>query len=298
MSTVQQIKRRKRIRFNSAYLFIAPSILLIGVFIAEPIVQSLWMSLHSWTIGGTHQPFTGLSNYVSLMRDTRFWNALKVTVIYTVCVAVGQVGFGLAIASRLRRTTWYSSVIRVAYFFPFIGALAVVGVVWKFLLDPQVGLIAAWASKLGFIPIAWLQSTTWALPALIAVGIWKNVGFAMIIILAGMQGVPDQLYEAATMDGAGAWGQFIHVTMPALRPTLLFAMIIATINGLQLFDLNYVMTNGGPLFHTESVVMYLYQRGFIDFKMGYATAIAWILFLVIMVISFAQLRLMRYKDVD
>ena len=297
MSTVQ-LKRRKRIRFNSAYLFIAPSLLLIGVFIAEPIVQSLWMSLHDWTIGGAHQLFTGLSNYASLLGDGRFWNALKVTVIYTVCVAVGQVGFGLAIASRLRRTTWYSSVIRVAYFFPFIGALAVVGVVWKFLLDPQVGLLAAWASKLGFVPIAWLQSTTWALPALIAVGIWKNVGFAMIIILAGMQGVPDHLYEAATMDGAGAWGQFIHITMPSLRPTLLFAMIIATINGLQLFDLNYVMTNGGPLFHTESVVMYLYQRGFIDFRMGYATAIAWILFLVIMVISFAQLRLMRYKDVD
>jgi len=279
-------------------LFITPSVLLIVVFIAEPIVQSLWMSLHDWTIGGAHQIFTGLHNYAQLLSDSRFWNSLRVTVVYTVVVAVGQVGVGLAVASRLRRTSWYASVIRVAYFFPFIGSLAVVGVVWKFLLDPQVGLIAAWASKLGFTPIAWLQSTTWALPALIAVGIWKNVGFAMIIILAGMQGVPDQLYEAATMDGAGRWGQFVHVTLPALRPTLLFAAIMATINGLQLFDLNYVMTAGGPLFHTESVVMYIYQRGFIDFRMGYATAVAWILFLVIMTVSFVQLRLMRYKVVD
>jgi ABC-type sugar transport system permease subunit len=291
-------RRRRRLRFNGAYLFIAPSVILIAVFIAEPIVQSGWMSLHDWTIGEATHKFVGFANYTALYHDSRFWNALRVTVVYTVVVSVGQVLLGLAVAARLRKTTWYSSLLRSAYFFPFIASLVVVGIVWKFLLDPQVGLVDGWLGDIGISAPDWLQSTALALPTVIAIGIWKNVGFAMIVLLASMQQVPEFLYEAATLDGANAWQRFRHVTLPALRPALLFTSIIATITGLQLFDLVFAMTSGGPIFHTESVVMYLYEKGFVEFQMGYASAIAWVLFLIILAISAVQLRVARYRDAD
>lgn len=292
------VRRRRHFRFNSAYVFVAPTVILMAIFIVEPMLQSAWMSLHDWTIGESVHRFVGAGNYLGLLQDDRFWNALKVTWVYTVFVAVGQVVLGLALASRLRRTTWFTSLLRAAYFFPFIGSLAVVGIVWKFLLDPQVGLVDAWMTKLGILPIEWLQSTSLALPSVIAIGIWKNLGFTMIVLLAGMQGVPEQLYEAATLDGANGWQRFRHVTLPSIRPALLFSTVIATVTGLQLFDMVYVMTSGGPIFHTESIVMYIYQRGFVDFRMGYASAIAWVLFLMILAISLVQLRLLRSDDDD
>lgn len=291
-------RRRRRPRLPSAYLFIAPSVILIAVFIAEPIIQSGWMSLHDWTIGEATHKFVGLANYTALYHDSRFWNALRVTVLYTVVVSAGQVLLGLAVASRLRKTTWYSSLLRSAYFFPYIASLVVVGIIWKFLLDPQVGLVNAWLGDVGINAPDWLQSTALALPTVIVIGIWKNVGFAMIVLLASMQQVPVFLYEAATLDGANTWQRFRHVTLPALRPALLFTSIIATITGLQLFDLVFAMTSGGPIFHTESVVMYLYEKGFVEFQMGYASAIAWVLFLIILAISAVQLRVARYRDVD
>jgi ABC-type sugar transport system permease subunit len=289
--------RRGRRRFNSAYLFIAPSLFIIAVFIAEPILQSGWLSLEHYTLGASSAPFAGFGNYTALWHDSRFWNALRVTVIYTAAVTIGQVVLGLAIASRLRRTTWYTSLLRTAYFFPYIASLVVVGVIWKFLLDPQVGLINAWLSDLGVSsPPDWLQSTGLALPTVIAVGLWKNVGFTMIVLLAGMQQVPADLYEAATLDGAGPWRRFRHVTLPALRPSLLFTVLIGTITGLQLFDLVFAMTGGGPVFSTESVVMYLYQKGFVESDMGYASAIAWVLFVIILAVSAVQLKVAGDRD--
>jgi len=290
--------RRRRVRLNPAYLFIAPSLILIAVFIVEPIVASGWMSLHDWTIGEATHRFVGLGNYRGLFGDARFRNALGVTVEYTVVVAVGQVVLGLALAERLRRTTWFTSILRAAFFFPFIASLAVTGVVWRFLLDPQVGLVDAWLARVGVGAPDWLQSTTLALPVVMTIGIWKNFGFSMIILLAGMQAVPTERYESARLDGANGAQQFRHVTLPALRGPLLFVTIIATVTGLQLFDLVYVMTSGGPVFHTESIVEYLYQEAFVDFRLGYASAIAWVLFVLIMVVSVVQLRIARYRDVD
>jgi ABC-type sugar transport system permease subunit len=289
---------RRRRKVNTAYLFILPSCVLIAVFILEPIVQSAWMSLHDWTIGASSQKFVGFGNYGKLLHDDMFWNALRATLEYTVVVAVGQIALGLAVAVRLRRTTWYSSLLRTTYFFPFISSLVVVGIIWKFLLNPQIGLVDGWARALHLGAPGWLQSTVLALPTVIAVGIWKNVGFTMIIMLAGLQQVPAFLYEAATIDGAGGWQRFRFITMPALRPALLFTLLLATINGLQLFDLVFAMTGGGPVFKTESIVMYLYETGFVNSQMGYATAIAWALFVIILGIALFQLRLMRYRDVD
>lgn len=290
--------RRRILRFNSAYLFVAPAVILAGVFIIEPIIQSGWMSLHDWTIGEDSHQWVGFRNYTELWHDDRFWNALRVTVGYTVLVVVGQVGIGLAIATWLRRTTWYTMLLRSAFFFPTIASLAVTGIVWKFLLDPQVGLVDGWLGKIGIGPQDWLQNTSLAFPSLVAVGIWKNFGFSMIVLIAALQGVPAVLHEAARIDGANSWQRFRYVTVPAIRPALLFTTVIGTINGLQLFDISYVMTDGGPLHHTESIVMYLYQRGFLEFRLGYASAIAWVLFLLILAVSVLQLRIGGDSDDD
>jgi ABC-type sugar transport system permease subunit len=287
---------RPRIRPNPGYLFVAPAVLLIAVFIVSPIIQSGWMSLHDWTIGETSHQWVGFGNYTTLWRDRRFWNALRVTCVYAIFVVTGQTLIGLLLATWLRRTTWFTTILRSAFFFPTIVSLAITGIVWKFLLDPQVGIVDGWLGKFGLGAPNWLQDTHLALPALIAVGTWKNFGFSMIVLLAGLQGVRPELIEAARLDGANAVQRFRHVTVPALRPALLFTTVIGTANGLQLFDLTYVMTNGGPIFHTESIVMYLYQRGFVDFRLGYAGAIAWVLFLLILVVSVIQLRTLRYRD--
>lgn len=290
--------RRRRPRWNSAWLFMAPSLILIAVFILEPILQTGWMSLHEWTIGEDSHKWLGLANYQRLFHDHRFANALGVTVQYTLAVTVLQVGLAVGLAVWLRRTTWFTTFIRGAFFFPAVASLAVSGVIWHFLLDPQIGLADAWLGGLHLGSYDFLQSEALALPTLIAVGVWKNVGFSMIVLLAGVQEIPAHLYEAATLDGAGRFGKFRYVTLPGLRQTLLFAIVIATINGLQLFDVVYTMTGGGPVFHTESVVMYLYQQGFVYFDLGYASAIAWILFLIILVVSAVQLRVLRVNDVD
>lgn len=293
------VRRRQRgRRLNPAYLYVAPALLLITVFIAEPILRSGWMSLHDWTVGEQSHRFVGLGNYAELFGDARFFNALRVTATYTVVVAGGQVLAGLALAIWLRRTTWYTVVLRSAFFFPTVASLAVVGVIWKFLLDPQVGLVNGSLNNVGQAGPGWLTDTKLALPTIMFVGIWKGVGFTMIVLVAALQGVPQHLYDAARIDGAGAWWQLRAVTLPALRPALLFTMVIATVTSLQLFDLVYVMTGGGPLFGTESIVMYLYQRGFVEFRLGYASAIAWVLFVLIVVVSMGQLKLARYRDED
>jgi ABC-type sugar transport system permease subunit len=297
-TSARRVSRKRRPRWNSAWLFMAPSLILIAVFIIEPILQTGWMSLHEWSIGEATHKWLGLGNYRRLVDDHRFWNALGVTLKYTAAVTILQVALALGLAVWLRRTTWFTTFIRGAFFFPAVASLAVTGVIWHFLLDPQIGLVDGWLGKLHLGSYDFLQSESLALPTLIMVGVWKYVGFSMIVLLAGVQEIPEHLYEAATLDGAGPVGKFRHVTLPGLRQTLLFAIVIATINGLQLFDVVYTMTGGGPVFHTESVVMYLYQQGFVYFDLGYASAIAWVLFLIILAVSAIQLRVLRVHDVD
>jgi len=288
----------RRRRINSGYLFVAPSMLLIAVFVVGPIAQALWMSVHEWSFVAPAKPFVGLANYRDLAGDDRFWNALKVTAVYTLGSVPMQILLALAVAlalnERLRAVAWF----RAAFFFPVISSPAVMAIVWRFLLDSDIGLLSHWLSQVGVGPTDWLQSTTWALPAVMGVGIWKNLGFTMVILLAGLQGIPEAYYEAAAIDGAGRWARFRHITLPGLRQTMLFVTVIGVIASLQAFDQVYVMTRGGPLFTTETLVTYMYDQGFNFFRMGYAAAIAWVLFVVIMVLSAVQLWLFRYQDVD
>lgn len=291
-------RRGPRIRFQPAWLFAFPSLAIILVFIVYPITQSFWYSLHNWRIGADVQEWLGLGNYIELFSDDLFWNALRVTFVFAIVSVIAQMVLGYWAAAALLRDSWFNRIVRSIFFFPTIVALATIGLVWRFLLDPSIGLVGGLTAALGAEPIAWLQDTTLALPTVIFVSVWKNLGFTMVILLAGLKGVPVHLYEAARLDGASAAQLTRYVTLPSIRPTLLFTTMILTINSLQVFDLVYVMTNGGPLFATDTLVTMMFREGFENFDIGYASAIAWVLFLLIMILSALQLRLFRYRDVD
>lgn len=283
---------------RAGLLFLLPSALIIGVFVLYPIARSLWMSLHDWSMFRLVHPFVGLANYAELAGDPRFWNALRNTAVFTVATVPLQVGIGLALAVALSRASWWSVFLRSVYFFPVISSFATMAIVWRFLLSADVGPTASWLRAAGLQPLDPLHSTALALPAVIMVGLWKNIGFTMVILLAALQDVPESLKEAAVLDGASRWRRFVHVTIPSIRHALLFTSVIAVIASLQVFDQVYVMTRGGPLFKTETLVTYMYEQGFSQYRSGYAAAIAWVLFLVIMLVSLVQLRLFRYSDVD
>ncbi|WP_407341550.1 carbohydrate ABC transporter permease [Pengzhenrongella phosphoraccumulans] len=291
-------QRRRRIRIQPAVLFLLPSALILGTFVIFPIFQSLWMSFHEWRIGADVQPWVGLGNYTRLLSDPQFFNALRITIIFTTVTVAVLLVLGFLLAYWLQRTNLLSRTLRSVYFFPTVVALSTIGIVWRFMLDPDIGLVAGVMKNLGLDPVAWLRSTTLALPTVIAVGIWKTLGFTMILLLAGLLGVPEQQYEAARLDGANSLQLIRHVTLPAMRPTLLFAAVILTIQSLQMFDLIFAMTHGGPLFSTETLVTFMYRQAFENFDFGYASAIAWSLFLVIVIVSALQLRFFRYNDVD
>ena len=289
---------KRKVRLNSAYLFIAPSMVIIAVFIVWPIIQAFWMSLHDWSFIAVERPFVGLANYIALVHDSRFWNSFRVTAVYTGISMPSQIILALLLALALNSRLRAARFLQAIYFFPVISSLAVMAIVWKFLLDPDIGLITHWFTQVGLPPINWLQSTTWALPSVIFVGLWKNIGFNMVILLAGLQAIPEIFYEAAAIDGASRWARFWNITLPGLRQTLLFVTIISVIGCLQMFDQVYVMTGGGPLFRTETLVTYMYHQGFDLFRMGYASSIAGVLFLIIMILSYFQLKFFKYQDVD
>ena len=291
-------RRRRRPRWQPAWLFMAPSLLILGVFVIYPILVSFWYSLHDWTIGATDQPFVGIDNYVALTQDPRFWNALLDTLELTVVSVAVLVVLGLGLALALVRDGVGQKIVRSAFFFPTVVSLTSIGLVWRFLLDPQLGLVAGVSESLGLPAVGWLQSPALALPAVIFVDIWKNAGFVMIIMIGGLKAVPAERLEAGRIDGATDSQLIRFITLPSIRPTMLFATLILTIQSLQLFDLVYVMTGGGPLFATDTLVTQVFREGFVNFRTGYASAISWVLFALIMLISLLQLRIFRYNDVD
>ena len=292
------VRRRPVLRWQPAWLFAAPSLLILGVFVIYPIFTSLWYSLHDWTVGAATQPWVGLANYAQLIHDPQFWGALVNTLELTLASVALLIVVGLALALALVQDGIGNRVVRSAFFFPTVVSLTSIGLVWRFLLDPSIGLLAGVQRRLGLPVVDWLQSLTLALPAIIGVNVWKTAGFTMIILLGGLKSVPPDRYEAARLDGAGAWQLVRHITLPSIRPTMLFATLILTIQSLQLFDLVYVMTGGGPVFSTDTLVTKIVREGFENFSTGYASAISWVLFLLIVAISAIQLRVFRYDDVD
>jgi len=265
---------------------------------AGPILASLVLSLTDFGLRDLRNPlgvnFVGLANYAELLGDPMFRIALLNTAYFVVVGVPLTLGLGLAAAMALDRgIRRFRTLYRVGYYLPVVTSIVAVAVVWRFVLNPDYGLLNMTLGAAGIEGPNWLADPILAMPSLIVMAAWRNLGFAMVLFLAGLQTIPAQLYEAASIDGAGRWAAFRSVTLPLLRPTLLFAVVITTIGYLQVFEEPFVMTDGGPLDATLTVSMFMYEEGFEFFHQGYAAAIAWVLFLLVAIVAVVQFRVLR-----
>jgi multiple sugar transport system permease protein len=281
---------------RAAFWFLGPALSVIVLFFFVPLAASLLLSFTDfdiYAVADLHNlRLVGLENYARLLRDPLFWTALKNTFYFVLVggpLSIGvSLGAALLINARLVRCKGF---FRTAFFLPVVTTLVATAVVWRYLYQPRYGLLNAGLALLDVAPVDWLGDPRWAMPAIILMAVWKNFGFNMIIFTAGLQSIPERLYEAARLDGAGALQQLRHVTLPMLAPTFVFVAVITMIGYFQLFAEPYVMTQGGPANSTLSVVLLMYQEGFRWWNMGHAAAVAFVLFVVILVLTLLQLRL-------
>ncbi len=291
------IERRQA---SAGRLFVLPALALIAVFFFVPVVVGLVLSLTDFDIyaigDASIARFVGLNNYAEILRNPVFWKALGNT-IYFVFVSgplmmIVSLGAALLLNAKLARARGF---FRTAYFLPVVTTIVAVSIVWRYLYHPHYGLLNFALGKFGIGPIDWLGDPHWAMPAIIVLAVWKNFGYNMLIFIAGLQAIPDSLYEAARIDGAGAWQRFRHITLPQLGPTTFFVCVITMIGYLQLFVEPYVMTGGGPLRSTTSLVLFMYEEGFRWWRMGLAASIAFILFVIMLAGTWIQMRLTRER---
>jgi multiple sugar transport system permease protein len=277
----------------TATLFLLPAVVILGVFNFYPAVYSLYLSFFEWNGISPAKVGVGLANYRRLLGSAEFWNSLRVTALYAGGMTLGSLWLGLLVATLLNLKVSGRSFYRALYFLPVITPTVAAGVVWKHLFDPSQGVVNRSLALVGVDGPAWLVAPGWALVAVILVGIWKRVGFNMVVYLAALQGIPSAYYEAAQLDGAGPWQTFRHITVPLLAPSTFFLMVTSLIEAFQVFDLVFVMTAGGPLRGTDVIGFYLYRYGFRFYEMGFASAIAYAMFILIFIVTVAQFRLVR-----
>ena len=280
-----------------ALLFLLPDLIPFVAFTVLGVFATFGLSFSHWDLVSTPS-WVGLDNYSNLFSDDLFRKVIRNTLYYTLGVVPISTALALLAALGLNLKLPGSLILRTAYFAPYITTLAAAALVFQWVYDPRAGLIDSVLYAIGVQnPPAWLNSTTWALPALIIFGIWRQIGFNIVLFLAGLQGVDRNLLEAASVDGAGRWARFLHITLPLISPTTFFVVIISTIGSFQVFDQAYVMTNGRfyPDNATNTVVGYLFQKAFVssDAQLGLASAVAWLLFLFVFAITMVQFAVQR-----
>ncbi len=277
-------------RAAAAYWFVAPALSAIGIFFLLPVAAALLLSLTDFDIYAiadrANLRVVGGDNYVRLFHEPLFWIALRNTAVFVVVAGPLSIAASLG-AALLVNARWvrFKGVFRTIFFVPVVTTLVAVAVVWRYVYHPRVGLLNYGLSLIGFGPIDWLGDPAWALPAIILMAVWKNFGFNMVIFLAGLQSIPERLYEAASIDGAHGGAQFRGVTLPMLAPTFVFVTVMTVIGYFQLFAEPYVMTRGGPSNSTLSIVLLMYEEGFRWWNIGAAAAIAFVLFVIILLIT-------------
>lgn len=285
----------------AAWAFVAPALMVIAVFFFLLVLAGFALSLTDFDIYALanigNLRFVGLANYVELLQTPLFWKALGNT-LYFVGVGVplsiaASLGAALLLNSKLAR---FRPFFRVALFAPVVTTLVAVAIVWRYLLHTRSGLINYGLEGLGLAPIDWLGDPSWAMPAIILFAVWKNFGYNMIIFLAGLQSIPEELYEAARIDGASSWQQLRYVTLPSLAPVVLLVSVLTMAGYFQLFAEPYVMTQGGPLQSTVSVLYFMYEEGFKWWNLGFASAIAFVLFVLMFAVTMLQLYVARLRE--
>lgn len=294
MSKAHTAKRRRsgleRKIASAGVKMVIPSMIIIAVFTIYPIIQSLVMSFTNWNILRNTKKFIGLSNYINMFSDERFLNALKNTVEYTLfyvpLLMVISILFAAVINQKFTGSGFHKSLL----FIPAVTSMAIIAIIFRYILDGDIGLVSLWLRKLGISVPDFLRDESTAMGAVIFTSLWRWIGFNMVILLAGINAIPESLYEAAEIDGAGNVKQFFSITLPLIAPSLSFTLITNIISSFQVYDQVYVMTKGGPMFRTEVLVYYIYYNGFNVYKMGYASAMAFFLFLIILLFTLFQLK--------
>jgi multiple sugar transport system permease protein len=280
---------RKRDDGTAAAVFLAPYAVLFLVFVVSPLLYGFWISLHNWHVLSNRTPFVGLANYATALQDDLFRIAMARTFLFVVlAVPAGNLlslMFAIGLNQNYRGTTFY----KVAFYLPVVMSVTVVAILWRWIYSAEFGLLNYYLGA----KLPWISSPHWAMPSIALLSVWWGAGGNMLIYLAALKAVPKELLEAAELDGAVNWRRFVAVTWPSIRPAALFAIVISIIAASQVFAQTYILTRGGPANSTLTVMLYMYQQGFGVYQLGYAAAVAYMLFLVVLIFSLAQFRLMR-----
>jgi len=280
---------RERKITGAAIGFLAPSVLHLTVFIFTPIIFAAYLSMHRWDVVIPDKSFVGPGNFQELLSDPSFWNALKNTLLYTLNVPLAM-AISLTVAVMMNRRLKGVAFLRALYFLPSVTSFVAIALVWMWIYHPTFGVANFLLGIVGLAPLQWLNSTSTAMISVIIFSIWLSLGYQMVIFLAGLQGIPEDLYEAARIDGANSWQRFWRVTLPLLKPTTFFILVTSFISSFQVFTSIYVMTAGGPVRSTDVIVYHIYQAAWEQLRMGYASAMSWVLFVIIMIATWIQFK--------
>jgi multiple sugar transport system permease protein len=274
------------------YIYGGPVIIAFLVFNLYPMALGLYLSFTKWDILSP-PTFNGLNNWADLLKDGLLWRAVLQTLYYAVASVAGATALSIALALALNQRLKTIGFYRTFFFLPAVTSLVAIAMVWRWIYNTEFGVLNAFLGSLGINPVNWLGDPVLAMPAVILMSIWRSAGFNTVLFLAGLQGVPQEYYEAAEIDGASKWDRFVHITLPLISPTTFFVVVNGLIGSWQVFDQVYILTRGGPLLSTVTVVYLIYSNGFEWYKTGYASAMAYGLFLIIILLTAIQFRLQK-----
>ncbi|MCK9525734.1 MAG: sugar ABC transporter permease [Limnochordia bacterium] len=286
-------KRLGNEQTKTALLALLPSFIIFAAFTVYPIVYSLYLSFFNASLLSSNRTYVGLANYSNLLQNPTFQKAVENTLQYTIGVVPIGIALSLGTAVLLNNQLRFRSFFRASFFAPVVTSMVAVSIVWTWMLEPNYGLINNLLGLLGIAGPGWLTDPAWSMPSVILLSIWKNLGFNMVIFLAGLQNIPADIYESASLDGVTPFQKLRYITIPMMRGPIGFAFIVSMIKSMQVFGQIYVMTGGGPANSTMVVVYYLYQQAFEFYRSGYASAVAWVLFAAILVLTLIQNRLIK-----
>ncbi|HOI22427.1 MAG: sugar ABC transporter permease [Spirochaetia bacterium] len=283
------LKNKVKDNFVS-YLLIFPASFFLILFIFSPIVYSIILSLQRYRLGFKNREFIGFKNYATLFNSPDFWDSLKITAVYTIFVVVISILLGLLLSILIFQRKKTGMIWQITFFLPVAATMAAMAIVWRFILDDNFGFLNNLLRFLGFAGMDWLRDTNTALGVVIMINIWANAGYAMVFFIAGLLNIPDELYQAAALDGSNRFQNFRYISWPLLSPSTLFITVIMTVRALTSFDTIKVMTNGGPTKSTQILSLLLYQEAFQFFNIGYASSIAVVYFILVLFLAIAQMK--------
>ena len=288
---------KKYISRLSGYIFLLPYIILFCAFLIVPLVYGLGLSLFRWEmLSSAPAEFIGIGNFMEALKDKYFWMSFWASFRFTFMAVPISITLALAVAVGINSIPEKKqSFFRASYFLPTLISISVAGILWRWFFNTEFGLFNAYLQKMGFEPVPWLTDMSWAMKSIVFMTIWWTIGGAMIILLAGLQSIPGHYYEAASIDGATKWQQFLLITIPLLKPVLLFVIVLSTIGAFQVFGQTFIITRGGPELSTRVLVQYIYETAFTKYRMGYGASMSWLLFVVIAIFSMVQFKFLRQK---